>query len=244
MSEPPHVLTMADNFSRGAADGCDVKPPGWANIYCCCCLKSATVAADKTGVINRGANYKDWAVEFWAEDLRWFIFLLCCASKLRPRGRESFFSEFTFHIEWQILQIRSSRERCEVPRSIRVCRGFEKTLHRSVVMELDMEVKLLPPAIQAFMTELGGAIPEVFSSSPYIFPLLALLPTFSHRSCSPHNLTKWQSPSPRFCFTAYSAQKGGCYYTLCSTQAGRSCASGIRRKVGILSPYIRYFSRG
>ena len=90
MSGPPHVLTMADNVSRGAAAGCDVKPPGRANIYCCCCLKSATVAADKTGVINRGANYKDWAVEFWAEDPCWFIFLLCCACKLGPRGRESF----------------------------------------------------------------------------------------------------------------------------------------------------------
>ena len=86
-------------------------------------------------------------------------------------------SQFTFHIEWQILQIRSSRERCEVPRSIRVCRGFEKILHRSVVMELDTEVKLLPPAIQAFMTELGGAIPEVFSSSPYI-PSLSTSPNF------------------------------------------------------------------
>ena len=146
------------------------------NIYCCCCLKSATVAADKTGVINRGANYKDWAVEFWAEDLRWFIFLLCCACKLRPRGKESFLHSSLF-IEWQILQIRSSRERCEVPRSIRVCRGFEKTLHRSVVMELDTEVKLMPPAIQAFMTELGGAIPEVFSSSPYI-PSLSTSPHF------------------------------------------------------------------
>ena len=93
MSGPPHVLTMADNVSRGAAD---VKPAGWANIYCCCCLKSATVAADKTGVINRGANYKDWAVEFWAEDLRWFIFLLCCACKLPPRGREPFFHSSLF----------------------------------------------------------------------------------------------------------------------------------------------------
>ena len=96
MSGPPHVLTMADNVSRGAAAGCDVKPPGWANIYRCCCLKSATVAADKTGVINRGANYKDWAVEFWAEDLRWFIFLLCCACKLGPRGRESFLQSSLF----------------------------------------------------------------------------------------------------------------------------------------------------
>ena len=54
---------------------------------------------------------------------------------------------------------------------------FEKTLHRSVVMELDTEVKLMPPAIQAFMTELGGAIPEVFSSSPYI-PSLSTSPHF------------------------------------------------------------------
>ena len=101
--------------------------------------------------------------------------VLCLQIETKREG--VFFSEFTFHIEWQILPIRSSRERCEVPRSIRVCRGFEKTLHRSVVMELDTEVKLMPPAIQAFMTELGGAIPEVFSSSPYI-PSLSTSPHF------------------------------------------------------------------
>ena len=82
--------------SRGAAAGCDVNPPGWVNIYRCCCLKSATVAADKTGVINRGANYKDWAVEFWAEDPCRFIFLLCCACKLGPKGSESFLHSSLF----------------------------------------------------------------------------------------------------------------------------------------------------
>ena len=160
--------------SRGAADGCDVKPPGWVNIYCCCCLKSATVAADKTGVINRGANYKDWAVEFWAEDPCWFIFLLCCACKLGPRGKQSFLQSSLFILSGRYC--RSGARGKDVKRQDR-SGFFEKTLHRSVVMELDTEVKLMPPAIQAFMTELGGAIPEVFSSSPYI-PSLSTSPHF------------------------------------------------------------------
>ena len=167
----------------------------------------------------------------------------CCAvlANWDQKGASLF---FTVHFSYWVADI-ADQELEGKMWSAEIDQGlprFEKTLHRSVVMELDTEVKLLPPAIQAFMTELGGAIPEVLSSSPYIFPLLALLPTFSHRSCSPHNLTEWRSPSPRFCFTAYSAYKGGCYYTMCSTQGGRSCASGVRRKVGILSPNIRYFS--